>query len=37
MKKFDLPEIRVEEFSVQDIVTASGLIESGNENQLPVG
>ena len=31
MKKFEMPEIQVEAFSVEDVVTTSG----GNGTQLP--
>lgn len=36
MKKFEMPEIEVEKFAVEDVITTSS-IESGNENQTPLG
>ena len=36
MKQFELPEIEIQIFAVEDIVTTSTL-ESGNPEQLPMG
>lgn len=33
MKKFEIPEIEVEKFEVEDVVTTSG----GNEWETPIG
>ncbi len=34
MKKFEMPEIQVEVFAVEDVITTSVV---GGENQLPLG
>ena len=34
MKKFEMPEIQVEIFAVEDVITTSA---AGGENQLPLG
>lgn len=33
MKKFEMPEIEVEKFAVEDVITTS----TQNEDQLPMG
>ena len=41
MKKFEVPEIQVELFAVEEVLTTSGgwseSNESANDNQLPFG
>ena len=34
MKKFEMPEIQVEVFAVEDVITTS--LVTGGENQLPL-
>lgn len=36
MKKFEMPEIEVEKFAVEDVITTSTELP-GNEDQLPMG
>lgn len=39
MKKFEMPEIEIEKFAMEDVITTSGedIPEPSNENQLPLG
>ena len=37
MKLFEMPEIKVVEFSVEDVITTSGDDFKPGENELPIG
>ena len=39
MRHFETPEIELQKFSVEDIVTASGVIDEGESepNEFPIG